>query len=53
MVTDRPKIKQYESVSSVKSHSVLAPSPVYFKAVSEKKDLYAWQKDFGLCSTYF
>lgn len=53
MVTDRPKIKQHETVSTVNSHSALAPSPVYFKSGSEKKRLDAWQKDFGLCSTYF
>lgn len=53
MMTDWPKVKQYESVSAVNSHSALAPNPVYFfKAVSGKKVLYTWQKGFGLYSTY-
>lgn len=48
-----PKIKQYESVSTLNCHSALAPNPVYFiKAVSGKKGLYTWQ-DFGLYATYF
>lgn len=54
MMIDLPMIKQHEDVSTVNSHSTLAPNPVYsFKAMSGKKGLYTWQKDFGLYFVYF